>query len=463
MSLSNYFSSKMSSYRIIIILCFLGSIVCFAFLQPSLNLVVFIFGISGIIFFANYPKLTLSLVGFFYPLMFIAINPYYEIFFSSLYASVWFCGAILVLLVLQKRILLKQGMYLVYLLLILMGAVLSSIVSGNESIIYRTVVVEYLMYIVLFLAAVNIIGKSKNIDFFITPFLCSLTLLSILLLIQFFFGYELVYYWTTNMIGNRSRLYYGEGVSLNMLANLYLFALPVLFFKVLLIKKISKVVTIYIVGFFINLTPFLLFQSRSGYVGLSFGLLLALILFKPIKIGYKTIIATALLFIVFYFVTESLQTYLLTDRLTGDTTHEDAAQRLVQAKAVWSLLLNHPFGITSQIYYANIGAYGGYHMSPHNLIFASMLKIGFLGVVGYLLLLTQVFLRLWKVRNIFMSNYNKAMVSSFFASFTAYIVHNLVHNPGYQFESWTFIGLSVAITSTVSMKSKNQSTSRMSI
>ncbi len=435
------------SLQFLIVLCFIISAICLALLTHSIYLAAVIVAISAIFYLINKPRFSLSLVGFSYPLMFIIIDPAYQFFFATLYASTWACGIITFLLILRKKAYLELRNFYPILSILFTGTIVSSVMGDSNPVFYRTKIIEYLMYISLFIAAVIFLNKHGRIRYFTVPFLAALSILSALLLFQFFGGLEVVYNWSVNTI-NRNRLYYGEGANLSMLANLYLYALPILFFKILLAKHDRKFLVVYVSLFFLNLIPFILFQSRSSYLGLAVGLFAAVIVFKPIRINIKVITIMCTLLGMLYFATANMQEFLIVDRLSGATAQGDAGLRLVQIKAVLRLLLDHPFGISRDNYYALISTqYGGFLMSPHNLLLANALKIGFIGLIGYIGLVGLTLKQLLKIRKQVIMSEGKALITALFAGIIAYLIHNTVHNPGYQFETWVFLGIAVTLSS----------------
>ena len=395
--------------------------------------------------------MTLSLVGIAYPLIFIMKN---ETIYKAAFGFLLFSSILTVLRVLipLRRNNIRINGFLIPLLMIFLGAVISFIFNQLSSVsiasFYRTNIYIYTIYICLFLASMSFFYHrySSHYIYFTKAFIFSLTILSILLLIQYFTGIEMVYTFGTS-IENRLRVYSGEGLGSNMLTNLYLFALPLLFFQLISTDSQNKQNRLWGLSIlFFNFISFILLQSRSGYLGFFSGMLLSLIIFKPLKISVKNILILLTILIILIATIICLSHAFISNRLDVDRLSKDAVGRSMQRKAVLKIIFNNPMGVNIEEYNSSIVKYGGAKMSPHNLLLSIALRIGILGLLGYCSIFIITLLKLFRTRSAFRKEPFHYVRSAIFASLIAYFIHNIWHNANYQYELWTFMGIGVALS-----------------
>jgi len=404
-------------------------------------------GISISIVIVLRPVIGALMLAALFPFAIIALNDIGYIYFMSafrLVSLITFVMFVCIFSVRHKSIDFSRLKW--FLLLLICGALLASLRS-NEFITSENIqgiqFVKYGMYVCLFLSIYNLIDETDYMLRFAYLFVFSLSIISVLSLIQYFSGISLVYAPDPFYEGlsPSMRLFIGKNINPNNAANLYLIALP---FTIngFLKRDETRYKIIMLLLTALLTCALILMQSRSAILGLIIAQLF--ITLTGDKKRVMIFVSYFVLVVVFYYLASSLFEYLIPDRFSlEEFSSESNQRRLTQYWATLKLLLEHPFGVGLE-YFRLIGKYGGFNFTAHNLFLESFVNTGFIGFIGYVSIILIPIVGLWKTRLPGNDSKLSYLRSSLLAGLLAYVIHNMFHYSLWEYPLWMFIGVSIA-------------------
>jgi len=406
------------------------------------------FGISVSIVIVVRPLLGALMLAAIFPFAIIAINDIGYTYFMSAFRFVSLVTFIMFICIFStKHSRLDLSRLRWFLLLLLCGSFLASLRS-NEFVEFENVqgiqFIKYAMYACLFLLVYNLVNEIDNMLRFAYLFVFSLSIVSVLSLVQYFTDIPLIYSPDPFYEGLSPslRLYIGKDINPNNAANLYLIALP------FTINGFLKRRETYFRLLMLSLTvlfscALILMQSRSAILGLIIAQLF--VGMSGEKRRLMLFVSYLLLVVVFYYLISSLFEYLIPDRFSLEEFSSEANMRRVrQYWATLKMMLNYPFGV-GQEFYRLIVRYGGVKASAHNMFLESYVNAGLVGFFGYISATMIAIYSLWKTRIIEVSAKAAYLRTSLLSGLIAYVIHNMFHHSLWEYALWMFMGITVAL------------------
>ncbi len=342
-------------------------------------------------------------------------------------------------------------------LLIFLGATLSTIFSSEFLVSAGTWKAYFLNPLLLFLVIINVLKTKKQIKYLLSALGLSGILVGII---------SLGYYLSNNLtFDGRLKAFY---LSPNHLA-MYLAPCLIAIFYLLLTTKNRLKKLLWTIGIILLVVVLYLTYSYGAWIGIlgSF-LFLVFLIIKYLKLSIKKVLLccsiTLLLFFVLFF------SQYQSEKFQGlFDSRSPLVSRLIVWKVSWEIAKDHPLlGVGPgmfQKYYLEYQKYFPLYLEwavpqPHNIFFAFWLQTGILGLIGFLWLLILFFKKGFQLIKV--SGF-KFQVSGILMLIMLYIlIHGLIDTPYWKNDLavifWLIIGL-MAIVKTP--KIRNQKSEKM--
>jgi|GEM_PF-5670171 len=391
--------------------------------------------------------LGILMIGAIYPLCHITANILGTISFYLLNIII-FLTAILWIL----RIMVNDNELRLFpawpLLVIILGCALYVTITYDEfvNLNFRAVkITKYGMYCLLLLMTYSSFRDPRQMVKFFRVFVFSSSILSMLAIAQYFSGLSIIYD-VKGMMQEQNRLFDGEGTNPNMLVNVYLFSISYII-MVITLTKLTRWKRIYYLGLFaLQLIPFILLQSRGAIIGLMISLAMVFCIFTKGRLLFKSKWLPILIGLTIGSIIYFLLPYLDTERFSEQYLVEYSLNhRFTLWQAAGTIVLNNPFATSYDNYGSQISMYFGKNSTPHNLVLFTAIEIGIIGCVAFFWLFYYCGYQIIKSRSRNENTNNLIVRCTVLSGLVAYIIHNMSHNPGWEYELWIFLAFALCL------------------
>jgi len=416
-----------------------------------------LFGIPLVIFMISNPEKGVFLLPLIYTLEFITIRGVGSKLFYLFHLSMLLLVFSVFFRVFTENMRIEYSRTKWLILFIFVGALLVTIRLDNISTVFHLsfrdiIAAEYGLSLIAFLLIYNMVRTESQIQQFFIVFIFALIVLTTLSYIQHFSSIKTVYdpvpmpissSWASplSMYHQELRLFEGKSSNPNNTINLYILAIPFIFSFFLYSRGVwRKVLCSIILSALFGIL--ILAQARSAILGILLVFLVMPFLGKRVRKKYLTFSAYFLGLLLLVFVTWILIENITPHRYQSDSIIERGIfPRIHQTQAVLKLIRHYPLGLNESKYLSNIPKFGGNPWSPHNIFLYHTIYTGWLGGLGFLGIITFIFVKLLKAKPPTWDNRLIIMRGALLCGLIAYIIHNLAHNLGWEYSLWMFLAL----------------------